>query len=105
SCLPYESDHFAAAIHTARLLAAHDALGRRQDHEPQAAHAFRDITFRRVDAQTRPADAPQIVDDALAVVAVLEGQPDEIARLGRHHFKVFDKAFCFEQLGDLFFEL
>src|ERR1700694_124310 len=103
--LPYEGHHFAAAIHATRLLAAHDALGRRQDHQAQTAHTLRNITFRRIDAQARAADALQTIDHALAMIAVLERQADLVARFSGHHFKALDEALCLEQLGDLFFQL
>src|SRR5215472_7581754 len=78
--LPHERHDFAAEAHAFRLLAAHDALRRRDDDEPEAAHAFRDLAFRRVEPQPGLADALQTVDDPLAVRAVLERDPDLLAR-------------------------
>src|SRR5215467_2056575 len=68
--LPDERHDFTAAAKPLGLPAADDALRRRKNDEPEAAHALGDLAFGRVDAQARAADALQPVDDALAACAV-----------------------------------
>src|SRR5215472_7516757 len=102
--LPHERHDFAAEAHALGLFAAHYALRRRHDDEPEPAHALRDLALRRVEPKTGLADALQAVDHALSVRAVLERDADVLARRAGHDFEILDEALGFEDLRDLFLQ-
>src|SRR5215472_12375230 len=102
--LPHERHDFAAEAHALGLLAAHDALRRRHDDEPEPAHALRDLALRRVEPKAGLADSLQTVDDALSVRAVFERDPYDLARRAGHDFEILDETLGLEDLRDLFLQ-
>src|ERR1700722_17998118 len=66
--LLHDEEPFAAGAGSARLCVGHDALGRGNDRHSQAAQHFRQLVLAAIDAQPRPADALDAVDDGTAVV-------------------------------------
>src|SRR4051812_7921198 len=76
SSLPNVAEHFAAHTGFDGGLARHHAARRRQDAGAEAREHFRHVVAAEVDAAAGTADALDARDEALAMRAVLEEQPD-----------------------------
>src|SRR5580693_4924588 len=94
-----DAQDFAALPVGACLAIGHHALRRRHDHRAHAAEYLRQLVLAAIDAQARPADTLQAVDDG-APLEVL--QPNGQARLGALavEAEVGDVALVLQHLDD-----
>src|SRR5262245_45130476 len=79
--LPHVAQHFAADAGLLSRAPRHHASGRGEDVRPQSTEHGRHIVDTKIDAATRPADALDAGDDALAARAVLQEHPDDLPGL------------------------
>src|SRR5262245_30325745 len=87
------AEDFAAHVRIARRGVGHDALGRRQDRDPEAVLHRLQVLDRRIDAAARLGDAADLDDDRLAVeILQLDLELGEGARL-LHQVVAADVAF------------
>src|SRR5919108_3664585 len=80
---PDVGDDLAADTLLARLVAAHHAAGSRDDRRPHAAEYARHLGAADIAAPARPRDALQSTDHRLALLGVLEPDPDQLTDGGR----------------------
>src|SRR5919199_717741 len=91
-CLPNVADDLAAHVEAAGLAAAHDALGRRNHRDPEAAVDPRDVGGLRVDPQARLADAADAGQDRDVLAGVLEVDPQLLEWLVLDDLIAIDEA-------------
>src|SRR6266481_2922126 len=63
-----DEQHFAAGAGCARLFVGHDALGRRDHGDAQAAEYLGQLILAAINSQARTADALDAIDDGTAIV-------------------------------------
>src|SRR5205814_742877 len=103
--LPDLAEDFAADAALDGLVAGQDALGRRDDGQPQAAEDARDLLLVAIDAAARAGDPLDAVDDRLALGRVLQVDPQRALRLVLIGDGVTaDESLGLEDPGDLHLE-
>src|SRR5579872_2009746 len=105
SRLPDVAEHFAADAGLHGRAAGHDAARRRQDARTEPREHVGHVLLAEIDAAAGPADALDAGDEALAVRAVLQEQPQrlvEAAPAGRLELlEALDVALVLQDAGDL----
>src|SRR6266511_3897778 len=101
---PHVGDDLAADALLLCLVPAHHPARGRDDRGAHPAEDPRDLGVLDVAAPPRPRDALQAGDDRLAVVGVLEADPDQLADRGRLDREIDDVALLLEDAAHVLLE-